>query len=169
MLWGIPMASVGGVLLTHFHSDHIGDLGELNLQTWVGGRPAPLGVYGGPGVDRVVAGFNRGVPPRPGLPDRAPHASGDAASATWPMVRAPDRARRPADAGQGPHGAVVLDDGGLRITAIEVDHAPIAPAYAYRFDYKGRSAFITGDLKFHPPLVSAAQGVDLLVSEAIAV
>ena len=27
MLWGIPMSEVGGVLLTHFHSDHIGDLG----------------------------------------------------------------------------------------------------------------------------------------------
>lgn len=27
-----------GILLTHFHSDHIGDLGEFNLQTWAGGR-----------------------------------------------------------------------------------------------------------------------------------
>jgi ribonuclease Z len=37
-----------------------------------------------------------------------------------------------------------------------VDHAPIEPAYAYRFDYKGRSAVVTGDLKNHPPLVKAA-------------
>ena len=64
--------------------------------------------------------------------------------------------------------AVVLEDGGLRITAFEVDHAPIAPAYAYRFEYKGRSALITGDSKFHTPLVKAADGVDVLVSEAIA-
>jgi ribonuclease Z len=65
--------------------------------------------------------------------------------------------------------ALVLYQGGLKITAIEVDHAPIAPAYAYRFDYKGRSALITGDLKFHPPLARAAAGVDVMVSEAIAV
>src|SRR5688572_19322762 len=58
VLWGIPLSSVGAVLLTHFHSDHIGDLGELNLQTWAGGRPSPLAVYGGPGVDQVVDGFN---------------------------------------------------------------------------------------------------------------
>jgi hypothetical protein len=58
---------------------------------------------------------------------------------------------------------------GLRITAFEVDHAPIAPAYAYRFDYKGRSVFVTGDLKFRPSLASAAKGADLMVSEAIAV
>jgi ribonuclease Z len=63
----------------------------------------------------------------------------------------------------------VLDQDGLRITAIEVDHAPIAPAYAYRFDYTGRSVLLTGDLKFHAPLVASARGVDILVSEAIAV
>ena len=57
----------------------------------------------------------------------------------------------------------------LRITAIEVDHAPITPAYAYRFDYKGRSAVVTGDLKFHAPLAVASKGADVLVSEAIAV
>jgi ribonuclease Z len=53
-LWGIPLSQVGAVLLTHFHSDHIGDLGELQLQTWAGGRPQPLPVYGGPGVEGVV-------------------------------------------------------------------------------------------------------------------
>jgi ribonuclease Z len=63
---------------------------------------------------------------------------------------------------------LVLDDGQLRITAIEVDHTPIAPAYAYRFDYKGRSVVITGDLKFHAPLARAARGADVLMSEAIA-
>jgi ribonuclease Z len=62
---------------------------------------------------------------------------------------------------------VFYDDGRLRITAIEVNHAPIEPAYAYRFDYAGRSAVITGDLKNHRPLVAAAKGADLLLSEAI--
>ena len=62
----------------------------------------------------------------------------------------------------------MLEAGGLRITAIGVDHAPISPAYAYRFDYRGRSVVVTGDLKFHPPLASAAKGADVLISEAIA-
>ena len=43
--------------------------------------------------------------------------------------------------------AVVLDDGKLRITAMEVDMSRSARAYAYRFDYKGRSVVITGDLR----------------------
>jgi ribonuclease Z len=65
--------------------------------------------------------------------------------------------------------ALVLQEGDLRITAFEVDHTPIAPAYGYRFDYKGRSVFVTGDTKFHPPLAKAAEGVDVLISEAISV
>ena len=61
-----------------------------------------------------------------------------------------------------------LKKGDLRITAIEVNHPPITPAYAYRFDYKGRSVVITGDYKFHPPLIQAAKNADVLISEAIA-
>jgi ribonuclease Z len=63
---------------------------------------------------------------------------------------------------------VVLRDGELTVTAYEVDHAPIAPAYAYRFDYKGRSVFVTGDLKYNASLAKAARGADVMVSEAIA-
>lgn len=32
-LWRIPAKRVGAVLLTHFHSDHIGDLGEFIILT----------------------------------------------------------------------------------------------------------------------------------------
>ncbi len=167
MLWNIPMGSVGGVLLTHFHSDHIGDLGELNLQTWVGGRPGPLHVYGGPGIDQVVAGFSQAYRLDQGY-RTAHHTERVMPSAKWPMVAHTIALEGPETAEKG-RTAVVLDDGGLRITAVEVDHPPITPAYAYRFDYKGRSAFITGDLKFHPAIAEGAKGVDLLVSEAIAV
>jgi ribonuclease Z len=165
VLWGIPLSAIGGVLLTHFHSDHIGDLGELHLQTWVGGRAAPLAVYGGPGVERVVNGYNEAYRMDQGY-RTTHHGEKVMPSTTWGMVAHPvelDGAPTPAKDRTG----LVLDDGGLRITAIEVDHRPIEPAYAYRFDYKGRSAVITGDLKYHTPLARAAKGADVLVSEAI--
>jgi len=167
VLWGVPLQAIGGVLLTHFHSDHIGDLGELNLQTWAAGRPNPLPVYGGPGIERVVEGFNAAYQFDQGY-RTAHHTAKVMPPETWPMVPHPvvlNGAETPAK----DRSAVVLDEGGLRITAFEVDHTPITPAYAYRFDYKGRSALITGDLKFHPPLAKAAEGADLMVSEAIAV
>jgi ribonuclease Z len=166
VLWGIPLSAVGGVLLTHFHSDHIGDLGELNLQTWAGGRPAPLAVYGGPGVERVVEGFNEAYRMDQGY-RTTHHTDRVMPAATWPMV--PHRVDLDGDPTPAKNRTgLVLEDGALRITAIEVDHAPITPAYAYRFDYKGRSVVVTGDLKYHQPLVAAATGSDILVSEAIA-
>lgn len=167
LLWGIPMSQVGGVFLTHFHSDHIGDLGELNLQTWAGGRPGPLPVYGGPGIDRVVAGFSEAYFLDQGYRTKH-HSEAVMPSATWPLQAHIIEFDRPATPARDRH-TVVLDDGDLRITAFEVNHEPIEPAYAYRFDYRGRSALITGDLKPHPPLVKAADGVDLMLSEAIAV
>jgi ribonuclease Z len=166
VLWGIPLSAVGGVLLTHFHSDHIGDLGELSLQTWAGGRPAPLAVYGGPGVEQVVDGFNLAYRMDQGY-RTSHHTEAVMPSATWPMVAHRVELDGPPTPAKDRTG-LVLDDGSLRITAIEVDHAPIAPAYAYRFDYKGRSVVISGDLKFHPPLATAAHGADVLISEAIA-
>lgn len=167
VLWGIPLARIGGVFLTHFHSDHIGDLGELQLQTWAGGRNAPLPVYGGPGVDRVVAGFNDAYRLDQGYRTEH-HGEKVMPSATWGMVAHTVTLDGPPSPALD-RTALVFDDGALRVTAIEVNHAPIAPAYAYRFDYKGRSVVVTGDLKYHPPLADAARGADLLLSEAIAV
>ncbi|MDZ4373775.1 MAG: MBL fold metallo-hydrolase [Phenylobacterium sp.] len=162
MLWGIPLGQVDGVLLTHFHSDHIGDLGELNLQTWVQGRPGPLAVYGGPGVERVVAGFNEAY----ALDQTyrtAHHTAKLMPAETWPLA-----ARSVAmPQGVAAPSAVVLEKDGLRITAIETNHAPVHPAYAYRFDYKGRSVVITGDTTADPRLTAASRGADILLSEAL--
>jgi ribonuclease Z len=164
--WGIPLATIDGVLLTHFHSDHIGDLGELNLQTWAQGRPKPLDVYGGPGVDQVVNGFNQAYRIDQGY-RTAHHTARLMPAEAWPLVARPIELPGPETEGRS-RSALVLDDGTLRITAIEVDHQPVAPAYAYRFDYKGRSVVVSGDLKVHPPLATAASKADVLVIEAIA-
>lgn len=165
VLWRIPLARIGGVLLTHFHSDHIGDLGELQLQTWAGGRREPLEVYGGPGVEQLVDGFNLAYRQDQGYRTEH-HGEKVMPSAAWGLVAHPVALDGPPTVAKDRKG-LVYDDGSLRITALEVDHAPIEPAYAYRFDYKGRSVVVSGDLKNHPPLVQGAGGADVLISEAI--
>lgn len=161
MLWGVPLQKTAGVFLTHFHSDHIGDLGELNLQTWVAGRPTQMAVYGGPGVEQVVAGFNTAF----GLDEgyRTAHHT----AALMPPATSQMTARPIVMTGPQPHTAVVYDDGAMKITAIETNHAPVSPAYAYRFDYRGRSAVITGDTTADPRLIAGARGADVLFSEAM--
>jgi ribonuclease Z len=60
---------------------------------------------------------------------------------------------------------VVFEKGGLTITAFEVDHAPVRPAFGFRVDYAGRSLVLSGDTRVSENLVRHAQGADLLVHE----
>jgi ribonuclease Z len=159
-LWQIDGRHIGGILFTHFHSDHIGDLGEFNLQTWAAGRPGPLAVYGGPGVERVVNGFSEAY----ALDNDYRTAHHGAAL----MVPAVGRMEAHTIAGPASEAGptVVLQEDGLTITAFAVDHAPIRPAYGYRFDYRGRSVVVSGDTVKSAGLIAAAKGADVLVHEA---
>lgn len=157
--WRIAGERIGAVLLTHFHSDHIGELGEWNLQTWVAGRPAPLPVIGPEGVQRVVAGFNEAYALDVGY--RAAHHGADFnVPALGVMVP------EPIAFAEGATSAVVHDADGLRITAFLVDHPPIVPAVGYRFDWRGRSVVVSGDTVKSPNLIRVAKDADLLVHEA---
>lgn len=164
--WRIAAPKVKAVFLTHFHSDHIGELGEFNMQGWAQGRRTPLPVYGGPGVAQVVGGFNAAY----GLDRQYRHAHHDRGRGLLPLAGA-EMAAQTIDLPMTPdardvRSAVVYHQGGLTVTAIETNHKPVVPAYAYRFDYKGRSVLVTGDTVYHPPLIAAAKGVDVFVSEA---
>ena len=162
-LMGIPNGRIDGVLLTHFHSDHIDGLGPMMLLRWTGnGATSPLPIYGPPGVESVVAGFDAAY-----LLD-----SGYRTAHHGPVIAPPSGAggvARPFTIpARGSTGSVVVLDGdGLRVTAFRVDHGPVDPAVGYRFDYKGRSVVVSGDTAASPALVTAARGADLLVHEGL--
>jgi len=54
----LPLTRLNGVFLTHFHSDHIAALPDVNMASWVRGRSSSLNVFGPEGVERVIGGFN---------------------------------------------------------------------------------------------------------------
>ena len=156
---------IQAVLLTHFHSDHIGDLGELMLKRWSGGAmKTPLDVFGPTGVETVVSGFNTAYSldsryrVRHHGPETVP--PGGAGGVARPFQFPP-----------GTDEWVIIDAdgdaGGLIITAFIVDHDPVDPAVGYRFDYKGRSVVISGDTVAVPSLLKQARGADLLVMDAL--
>jgi ribonuclease Z len=158
-LIGVPRAALGGVLLTHFHSDHIGELGEWAMQSWVAGRQEPLHVFGPPGVAQVAAGFQQAY----ALDDeyRIAHHGAEnlPPSATEWMVH---------EFGVEPGEATVVHrEAGLTIRAFAVDHTPVAPAVGYRFEYGGRSVVISGDTDVSRNLEVHASGADLLVQEVL--
>lgn len=161
MRMGFPMEKMQAAFLTHLHSDHIDGLGELMLQAWIaGGRAAQLPVYGPAGTDTVVAGFNAAYAIDSGY--RIAHHGPKIAHPTG--FGGTSRIITLAD---GTNNQVVYDQGGVKITAIRVNHAPVAPAFGYRIDYKGRSIALSGDTVYSPSFVGAAKGTDLMLHEAM--
>lgn len=155
----LPANRIAAVLLTHFHSDHIGGLGTVNLQRWVAdAEQTPMRVIGPAGVERVVAGLNEAYALDCGY--RTAHHGAEFAPPSGATMRAEPFAL-------GDDAAVVLQDGGLTVTAFAVEHPPIVPAVGYRFDYAGRSVVISGDTIHTPGLVRAARGADLLLHDAL--
>lgn len=76
MLWRLALPNARAVFITHLHSDHIGGLGEFNMQSWVNGRTAALAVVGPAGVATRASGFNLAYEADHGF-RRAHHEHGD--------------------------------------------------------------------------------------------
>jgi len=60
---------------------------------------------------------------------------------------------------------VVTEDDHVRVSAILVDHPPVFPAFAFRFDTDRGSITISGDTKPCQNLLRLARGSDVLVHE----
>ena len=150
----LALENLRALLITHFHSDHIADIPEFNLLSWVAGRPAPLQIVGPGGVETIVAGLNRAY----ALDNRyrVAHHGAELLPRHLGVLEA-----RTIEAG------VILDERGLVITAFPVNHAPVAPAVGYRFDYGGRSVVVTGDTIVTEGLEDAATDADLLLSDGL--
>jgi ribonuclease Z len=154
----VRAGAIGAVFYTHLHSDHIGELGEFNLQTWVAGRPGPLHVYGPDGVSEMVQGFAAAYAADTRF-RTAHHGAELLPPERAAMVAAPVVV-------DGTTATRVLDRDGLVVTAFAVPHDPVKPALGYRFEWGGRAVVVSGDTMPSPNLVAHARGADVLVHEA---
>jgi ribonuclease Z len=159
-LMQVPIEETTAVLLTHFHSDHIGDLDELMLKIWTyGARTEPVLVMGPEGVDTVVNGFNQAF----SIDAEYRYAHhGDA------VAPASGSGGRPEviDGFGDDESTVIFDSDGVKVTAFLVSHQP-AFALGFRFDYGGRSVVISGDTLPDETLMDQSKGVDLLIHDAL--
>jgi len=149
---GVALDSLRYVFITHQHSDHNLDYGNLIYDAWAAGLKKPVDAYGPPPLAAMTEAY-------------------------WQLNRF-DIETRIADEGRvdlrklvtahefAKDGEVMKNDD-VRVTAARVRHPPITQAYAYRFDCPGRSIVISGDTAYSPELVSLAKGADVLVCEAM--
>jgi ribonuclease Z len=143
--FGVKPDDVQAVILTHRHADHVYGLPMLVQGLWLGGREAPLPVYG-PG-EAIDVAYNLlelfSLVEREGI---------------FPLEwhRIPPR-----------EGIRVLEIGDVRITATPVVHGN-SDTRALRFDSltTGRSIVYSADTEPCQPLIDLAAGADLLVHEA---
>jgi ribonuclease BN (tRNA processing enzyme) len=149
---GVGLSRIRAVFITHHHSDHNADYGNLLLMGWIDGLKPLVDAYAPPPLARMTALIEE-------------------MNAVDIETRIADEGRAPFSGLVKPHeittGGVVMETNGLKVTAALVDHPPIRPAFAYRFDTPGRSIVISGDTAPSPRLVALAKDADILVHEVL--
>lgn len=148
---GISLKALDLVFITHLHSDHVLELGPLVHTAWTAGLATPVTVFGPPGTGHYWQRFCQAMEfdietrivdeGRPDIED---------------MVSI-------VEFGEGQ----VLEERGLKVSALRVDHPPVTDCFAVRFEHAGQSVVFSADTAFFPPLADFAKGADILVHEAM--
>jgi ribonuclease BN (tRNA processing enzyme) len=149
---GVAFSSLRHVFITHQHSDHTADYGNLILLAWTAGLRTRVDAWGPPPLARMTKLFFQ-----MNEADIKTRISNEGRIAIEPLVHVHEiRA-----------AGVVMADDNVRVTAALVDHPPVVPAFGFRFDARDRSIVISGDTAPSDNLVALARGADVLVHSAM--
>ena len=154
----VPWPNVKAVLITHMHSDHMADLPDAHLQSWIQGRTSPLKVYGPEGINLVTKGFELAY--SADYQYRNEHHGDD----MLPMSIAGFNAIQIIN-----NQFIPNDTPGLEILPFAVDHYPVNSAFGFKISYKDRTVVISGDTIHDGSVQKYSQDVDLLVHSAISI
>ncbi|MDQ6831675.1 MAG: MBL fold metallo-hydrolase [Gemmatimonadota bacterium] len=152
VLAGVSLDKIRHVLITHHHSDHNADYGNLLSLAWTAGLRTRVHTWGPPPLARMTTLFFE-------------------MNAYDINTRIADEGRVPLVPLIHPHelraGGTVMQDDNLKISSALVHHPPVMPAFAYRFDAADRSIVISGDTTPSDNLIKLAADADVLVHEAL--
>jgi ribonuclease BN (tRNA processing enzyme) len=148
----VPLATVGNIFLTHQHSDHNADYGNLIWLAWTAGLKTRVDTWGPPPLEKMTKLFFEmnayDIDTRIANEGRVPLV---------PLVHVHELTE----------GGAVMSDQNVKVTATLVDHPPVVPAFAYRFDTADRSIVISGDTAPSENLVKLAKDADVLVHSVL--
>ena len=152
VLAGVALRGVRHIFITHHHSDHNADYGNLILLAWAAGLRTTVDTWGPPPLGRMTDLFFQMA-----AADIKARTVDEGRVPLRPLVRAHELRA----------GGLVVQDANVRVTAALVHHPPMVPAFAFRFDAPDRSIVISGDTTPTERLVALARNADVLVHEAL--
>ena len=148
----VPLPTLRHVFITHHHSDHNADYGNLILLAWTTGLRGRVDTWGPPPLERMTRLFFE-------------------LNAVDIDTRIADEGRPPLVPLVHPHeltqAGPVMQDERVKVTAALVEHPPMTPAFGFRFDCPDRSIVFSGDTNKSDNLIRLARGADVLVHEAL--
>jgi ribonuclease Z len=151
----LPQDLISKIFITHFHSDHIADLGQIINRSWIFGRKQPIEIHGPEGIEQIVDGFEQvyALDAR----YREEH-HGEYMLLENREVLSKELAF------ENPEEAVTIFSGkDLKISSFLVEHSPVEPAVGYRFDYKGKRLVISGDTIANSNVERYSKDADILI------
>jgi ribonuclease BN (tRNA processing enzyme) len=149
---GVPIPSVKYIFISHHHSDHNLEYGNLFYNAWASGLSTPIHSFGPKGIEAMTKTF-------------------------WELnrfdvdIRIEDEGRPdprplliPKDITED---GVVLQTGDVKVTAFRTPHPPIVDNFAYKFETPDGSIVFSSDTAYNPKLAEFAKGADVLVHEVL--
>jgi ribonuclease BN (tRNA processing enzyme) len=149
---GVPVPSVKYIFITHHHSDHNLEYGNLVYNAWAAGLSTPIRSFGPTGLEQMTQDF-------------------------WQLNKF-DVDTRIADEGRpDPRkllvakdieaDGVVLGTDDVKVTAFRTPHPPIVDNFAYKFETADGVIVFSSDTSYNPMLAEFARGADVLVHECM--
>ena len=148
----VPLPTVRHIFLTHHHSDHNADYGNLIWLAWTAGLRTRVDAWGPPPLENMTRLFFE-----MNAYDINTRIADEGRVPLVPLVHVHELTR----------GGLVMQDEHVKVTATLVRHAPVVPAFGYRFDAPDRAIVISGDTAPSDELIALARGADVLVHEAL--
>lgn len=149
---GLPLPTLRHVFITHHHSDHNADYGNLMWLAWTAGLRTRVDTWGPPPLERMTQLFFE-----MNAYDITTRIADEGRVPLVPLVHVHELSQ------DGP----VMQDENVKVTAALVHHPPVVPSFGYRFDASDRSIVISGDTAPSDSLIELAQGADVLVHDAL--
>jgi ribonuclease BN (tRNA processing enzyme) len=149
---GVPLESVKYIFISHHHSDHNLEYGNLVYNAWATGLSTPIHSFGPKGIEAMTKTY-------------------------WELNKFDVDTRIEDEGRPDPRkllvakditgDGVVLQTSDVKVTAFRTPHPPIMDNFAYKFETPDGVIVFSSDTAYNPKLAEFAKGADVLVHEAI--